>query len=87
MSHKYPGQKAMPEEALLRHVRALARRCGYLCYHTHDSRKSEEGFPDVVLTNGKDVIFAELKSRTGKLTEAQSLWLELLRHAGQECHV
>jgi hypothetical protein len=77
----------MPESALLRHVRALAKRYGWLLYHTHDSRNSEAGFPDCVLTNGTRVFWVELKSATGKMTEEQALWIEMLRHAGQEVFI
>ena len=69
------------ETALLADCRAIARQHGWLVYHTHDSRRSEEGFPDIVTTDGCTVLFAELKTRTGKLTEAQNLWVEMLRHA------
>lgn len=70
----------LPEAALMSQVRALAKRLGYLVYHTRDSRGSDEGFPDLVLVNATRVIFAELKTRTGKLTEQQALWLEMLQH-------
>ena len=69
------------EDALLADCRKIARQHGWLTYHTHDARRSEEGFPDLVATDGCTVLFAELKTRTGKLTEAQSLWIEMLRHA------
>jgi hypothetical protein len=76
-----PGED-LPEAALLAQVRALARQHGWSCYHTRDSRGSDDGFPDLVLVNATRVIFAELKSRTGKLTEQQARWLEMLRHTG-----
>jgi hypothetical protein len=60
-----------------------AADCGFLCYHTYDSRKSEEGFPDLVMVRER-VIYAELKSATGKLTRPQALWLSALKEAGQE---
>ena len=77
----------MPEEQLLADIRALATRLGWLCYHTHDSRRSQAGYPDLTLTNGRRVIFAELKTATGKPTQEQATWLALLRHAGQECYL
>jgi hypothetical protein len=58
----------------------LARRAGYIAYHTHDSRRSQPGFPDLCLvhrTTG-DLIFAEIKSATGRLSPAQQEWLALL---------
>jgi len=70
-----------PEDAFLHKVRQLARREGWLCYHTHRSERSEPGFPDLVLTKPGRLIFAELKSATGKLTPFQHTWLDLLRHS------
>jgi len=75
------GAVVLAEAGLLDHIRALARRLGWCCYHTHDSRKSEPGFPDLVLTNGRRVLFLECKTSTGKVTEAQAQWLALLGHS------
>ena len=84
-THTAPSRAdtAMPEAELLSRVRTLAKRHGWLCYHTRDSRGSEEGFPDLVLVNPERVIFAELKAPSGKLTERQAVWLEMLRHTGR----
>jgi hypothetical protein len=70
-----------PEERLLARIRGLATQHGWLTYHTHNSRKSETGFPDLTLTKPGRLIFAELKSHQGKLTPTQARWLDLLRHA------
>lgn len=48
-------------------------------YHTFDSRRSNPGFPDLVLLRGGELIFAELKTDTGKLTDAQKRWIASLR--------
>lgn len=69
---------AQAEKAFLATVRALARAHGWLCYHTYRSARSEKGFPDLVLTNGHAVIFAELKTQKGKLTKEQATWVSLL---------
>jgi len=70
----------VPESALLKEVRALAAAHGWLCYHTHDSRHSEAGFPDVVLARpGHQVILAELKDARGKLTLEQQRWHTTVR--------
>jgi len=68
----------LTEAGLVEHIRALAKRGGFLCYHTHDSRKSEPGFPDLVMTNGRRLLCWEVKTSTGKLTVAQARWLALL---------
>ncbi len=44
------------------------------------------GFPDLVLVR-KVVIYAELKSKTGRLTPEQKQWLDALTNAGQDCRV
>jgi Holliday junction resolvase len=68
-------------------VVALAKGRGWLAYHTHDSRHSPEGFPDLVLCNGQATLFAELKAARGKLSLAQQQWVGLLDHAGQAVYV
>jgi len=61
-------------------VIALAKRHGFACYHTHDSRRSEAGFPDLVLLRGDVGIVAELKrSAKERPTAAQETWLEAWR--------
>ena len=57
----------------------LAKLRGWRHYHTHDSRRSAPGFPDLVLVRGERVIFAELKTDTGRVSVAQREWLDALR--------
>ena len=51
---------------------------GWLVYHTHDSRRSQKGFPDLVLVRPPQVIFAELKGPGGRVTPEQQVWIEAL---------
>ena len=53
-----------------------------LSYHTHDSRRSPAGFPDRVYCGPGGVLFRELKTDTGKLSDAQVTWLAALKLAG-----
>ena len=50
---------------------------GWRTYHTHDSRRSNPGFPDIVAvhTHG-GLIFAELKTEKGRVSKAQQEWLD-----------
>ena len=65
----------------------LAERLRWLVYHTHDSRHSAKGFPDLCLARGERLVFAELKTENGKLSDAQREWLQALEIAGAECFV
>ena len=51
---------------------------GYLTYHTYDSRRSPEGFPDLVIAGHSKLLMWELKAADGRLTAAQQAWLERL---------
>lgn len=75
---------AMSEDQLLAEVRELAATFGWMTYHTHDSRRSEPGFPDLVLIRGDRVLYRELKTNRGRLTPEQSAWLGALNEAGCE---
>ena len=57
---------------------------GWMCYHTYDSRRSEPGFPDLVLVRDKVVMFRELKTDKGRLTTAQKNWGDKLTEAGSD---
>ena len=53
----------------------MARALKWRVYHTHDSRRSDPGFPDLVLVRNGQLRFMELKREKGKLTPAQAEWL------------
>ena len=72
----------MTEEELLGRVLELAGWLRLLAYHTHDSRRSPAGFPDLVIAGPRGVIFAELKSGTGGYTAAQKRWRWMLQAGG-----
>lgn len=77
---------AVPEKRWQWQVTNHAEAQGWLVYHTFDSRRSAAGFPDLVLVRER-VIFAELKSRKGKLSKAQEGWLKALRGARAEVYL
>lgn len=81
--------KTMRENALQAQVLALARVHGWLAYHTHDSRKSVKGFPDLVLVHParRLVLWRELKTWRGRVTPEQQAWLDALTDAGEDAGV
>lgn len=82
-----PGIARLPlsEKAFMSAVLRVAKQHDWLCYHTHDSRKSAPGYPDVTLARlpgpGRpgEVIWAELKVEA-PLTIEQERWLATLSH-------
>lgn len=70
--------KAGSEAAFQQQVLNLAAFYGWRSYHTHDSRRSQPGFPDLVLVRGPELIFAELKTQTGRVRSEQAEWITAL---------
>jgi VRR-NUC domain len=68
-------------------VVALAKAAGWTLYHPYDSRKSAPGWPDLVLMRGREVLFRELKTDSGRTTAEQREWLDGLEAAGQDVEV
>lgn len=58
----------------------LAKLFGWMVYHTHDSRRSEPGFPDLILLRRDQFIVAELKVGKNKPTPDQHRWLNAFRN-------
>jgi len=75
------------ERQLLDAVRDACKWSGLLVYHTHCSRRSEPGYPDVTVCGPSGVIFRELKAERGRLTPDQRTWLDRLRQAGSDAAV
>lgn len=66
----------------------IARLLHWRVYHTFDSRKSEAGFPDLVLVrDGDRVIYVEVKRSGQRPRPAQVEWLTALASAGAEVYV
>jgi hypothetical protein len=80
-------EDVMTERELLDAIRAACKWGGLLCYHTHDSRRSEPGYPDVTVCGPRGVLFRELKSDRGRLSSEQWTWLERLTEAGADADV
>jgi len=75
------------EAAFQASVIRYAELMGWRCYHTRDSRRSRQGFPDLVLVRRPRVVWAELKSERGHTTKEQMAWLDALDQCGQEVYI
>jgi hypothetical protein len=77
----------------------LAKLHGWLVMHTRAVEirpgvwktplTGHPGFPDLVLCHqkGRGLIFAELKSDMGRLSDSQELWSQAINENGAEHHV
>ena len=79
----------MSEKVFTKNVIDLARKLGWKVCHFHDSRrqvrprvfvgdKDAAGFPDLVLVKNQTLIFSELKSEDGVMSQAQKDWYNAL---------
>ena len=83
-----PPEMPESESEFQGRVIALAYAKGWRIYHTHDSRRSVAGFPDLLMlhpTHGQ--LVAELKTEKGKLTPQQANWLLAFEQAGQKAAI
>lgn len=77
--------RALPkltEKQFMAQVIQLAKLFGWRVYHTHDSRRSVAGFPDLVLLKGEVLLVAELKVGKNDVTDEQWGWLRSFEQAG-----
>lgn len=54
-----------------------AQLLGWQHYHTHNSKHSVPGFPDLILAKPPRLLAIECKTELGKVTPAQQQWLDL----------
>lgn len=68
----------MTEAQLQAQVLGIAQAYGWRAYHTHDSRRSPSGFPDLTLVHAKAgrLLFVELKRQNGRYRPGQREWLD-----------
>jgi hypothetical protein len=72
----------MSEKKLQQLTVNLCRGYGMRCYHTHDSRRSEAGFPDCVIAHPSGPIYAELKTEKNRPMTDQVWWLDYFAGLG-----
>lgn len=79
----------MSESVFQSKVISMAKSLGWEHYHTHDSRRSVAGFPDLVLVHPQKgwIIYRELKTETGRVSQAQWHWISMLRACRQDVDV
>jgi len=77
------------ERDLREQVRDLCKLFGWKMSFSWTSIHSPKGFPDLVLACQvrQRVIYAELKTEKGKVTEYQREWLDELTACGQEVYL
>jgi hypothetical protein len=86
-----------PEGAFQRQVIQLAHTFGWLVQHTRPAKQGDRwltpisgdvGFPDLVLVHPhRGVLFVELKSDTGAVSDAQYKWGRAIRDGGSEWRI
>ena len=85
--------KDKTENVLQATIINIATKAGWEYYHTHNSKNSPEGWPDLVLArmdeegNNPEVIMAELKRIGQQPTPKQLWWLQVLQLAGIEAYL
>lgn len=86
------------EAAFQRAVIEIAKWERWLVHHTRPAQmrsgrwatpiQGDAGFPDLVLAHpARGLIFAELKSAVGRVSDQQTEWLETLRANGVEAYI
>lgn len=73
---------AMSEAQFQQRILDYCELRGLLVFHDNDSRRNRAGYPDLTIVGDRGVIFAELKTDTGRLRPDQETWLLRLRKAG-----
>jgi hypothetical protein len=75
------------EAAFQQQIKKTCEWMNLAVYHTHDSRRSQPGFPDLVIAGANGVLYRELKTETGRVTPMQQYWLDLLVEGGADAAV
>lgn len=80
--------KAGSEQAFQQQLVQLARFYGWdRIYHTHDSRRSNPGWPDLVICKPPHILFVEVKTKRGIVSPEQHEWIAALTACGLEAWI
>ncbi len=82
---KYGVLQPATEDEMLEALMELGPSLGYLTYHTHDSRHSPAGYPDVSLIGNGMAVWVELKGEGEKMTPAQERYAERIGDLPHPC--
>lgn len=80
-------KQTITEKQVQEAIVKAARLHNWHCYHTFDSRRSEPGFPDLVLIRGDRCLVAEIKGPKGHVSPAQATWIDAFQKAGIEAYL
>jgi hypothetical protein len=83
---KKQAPEELSEKQWSQQFKGLFTVLGWVGYHPYLSIHSERGWPDwsLVHLTTKRLIFVELKKESGKLSDSQIRWRDLLEATGQE---
>ena len=83
------GKIVVTEKDLREQIRTLCKLYGWMMYFSWTSIHSPKGFPDLVLVNPDKcrVIYVELKTEKGKVSNHQQYWLHALWKCKQEVYI
>jgi VRR-NUC domain len=83
----HPAAPSMTEKQFEGRLVEIAEAFGWDHYHPWLSIHSPTGWPDEAFLKPPQLIFVEVKSEKGKLTERQEYFIGLLRACGQRVYV
>jgi len=85
-----PPSLTVTEKQFTHTVIEYAEYMGWLVYHVldtqHYAKRTSKGFPDLVMVKDGTLVFAELKSEKGRLTEHQKIWGVALEEVAEETY-
>lgn len=73
------------EAAFQTQIVNLAKTYQWMVYFTYDSRRSPPGFPDLILVRDGEIVFAELKTESGRVRPDQKVWIAALSVVAGAC--
>ena len=86
-----PPEEGVKEVTFQKQVVKLAVVLGWkreFIYHTHDSRRSGKGFPDLVMLREPRIVYIELKrDKNSYPSKEQKSWIAELEKCGQEVYL